>query len=242
VAPWRTQLEQQRDDLHGHLFDRAARRVDAANELAEFQPDLAAARTAWQPSAQRIAAIEDELRIDLRPAMWRANHDATHAGFGHRHTAQRRAKSAIERVEDATNRIASIHTDGADVKQHLDTLEAEARNLNDLACPSPAGHGLEQFHREQLDRLEPLLDAVDIWATWAHGGPVAPADLATAVSTLTETACRAPLLAVNDGGIDRTQWFDALQPVTDLLRMSGVQLPSGRDLGLERGPELGIDL
>ena len=242
VAPWRTQLEQQRDDLTSYLAHRAERRAEAATELAALQPDLAAARAAWQPYAERIAAIEDELRTDLRPAMWKANHDATHAGFGHRHSASRRANDATERVEDAEARIASIHTDGADVKQRLDVLEAEARNLHDLAHPSPAGYGLEQFHREQLDRIEPLLDAVDIWTTWAHGRPVPTADLATAVSTLTDAARRAPLLAVNDGEIDRTQWFDALQPVTDLLRMRGIDLHSGRDLELERGPELGIDL
>ena len=242
VAPWRTQLEQQRDDLTSYLAHRAERRAEAATELAALQPDLAAARAAWQPYAERIAAIEDELRTDLRPAMWKANHDATHAGFGHRHSASRRANDATERVEHAEARIASIHTDGADVKQRLDALEAEARNLHDLAHPSPAGYGLEQFHREQLDRIEPLLDAVDIWTTWAHGRPVPTADLATAVSTLTDAARRAPLLAVNDGEIDRTQWFDALQPVTDLLRMRGIQLSSGRDLELERGPELGIDL
>ena len=62
------------------------------------------------------------------------------------------------------------------------------------------------------------------------------------MSTLTNAARRAPLLAVNDGEIDRTQWFDALQPVTDLLRMRGIDLHSDRRLDLERGPELGLDL
>jgi hypothetical protein len=112
-----------------------------------------AARAAWQPYAERIAAIEDELRTDLRPAMWKA----THAGFGHRHVASRRANDATERVEHAEARIASIHTDGTDVKERLDVLEAEARNLHYLAHPTPAGYGLEQFHREQLNRMEPLL-------------------------------------------------------------------------------------
>ena len=76
-----------------------SRRAEAAAELAELQPALAAARAAWQPYAERIAAIEDELRTELRPAMWKANHDATHAGFGHRHSASRRANDATERVE-----------------------------------------------------------------------------------------------------------------------------------------------
>jgi conjugative relaxase-like TrwC/TraI family protein len=242
VAPWRTQLEQHRDDLARYLIERAGRRADATNELLDLQPALTAARTAWQPYAQPIAEIEDQLRTDLRPAMWKANHEAMHAGFGHRHGAGRQAKIATGRVDDAEVRIAAIRDHGADIKQRLDGLEAEARNLHDVAHPAPGGYGLEDFNRDQLDRIEPLLDAVDIWATWAHGRPVPTADLVTAVSTLTDAARRAPLLAVNDGEIDRTQWFDALQPVTELLRMHGVQLSSGRDLELERGPELGIDL
>jgi conjugative relaxase-like TrwC/TraI family protein len=242
VAPWRTQLEEQRDDLTSYLADRAERRAEAAAELVALQPGLATARAAWQPYAQGIAAIDDELRTDLRPAMWKANHDVTHAGFGHRHGASRRARIATERVDDAEAHIAFIRGDGGDAKQRLDSLEAEARNLHDLAHPSPAGYGLEQFHREQLDRIEPLLDAVDIWMTWTHGRPVPTADLATALSTLTSAARRAPLLAVSDGDSDRTQWFDALQPVTDLLSTGGIQLSSGRDLELEQGPELGIDL
>ena len=105
MAPWRTLLEEQRDDLTSYLAHRAERRAEAAAELAALQPDLAVARAAWQPSAERIAAIEDELRTDLRPAMWKANHDATHAGFGHRHSARRRANDATERVD--TPKLAS---------------------------------------------------------------------------------------------------------------------------------------
>ena len=62
------------------------------------------------------------------------------------------------------------------------------------------------------------------------------------MSTLTDAARRAPLLAVNDGEIDRTQWIDALQAVSEVLQARGIQLSSGQDLGLERGPELGVDL
>ena len=124
----------------------------------------------------------------------------------------------------------------ASCRQRLDALEAEARTstTSPIRHPAATAAGTD---REQLDRIEPLLDAVDIWRTWAHGRPVPTADLATAVSTSTDAACRAPLLAVNDGEIDRTAWFDALQPVTDLLRMHGIQLSSGRDLELERGRE-----
>jgi conjugative relaxase-like TrwC/TraI family protein len=241
MAPWRTQLQEQRDALVGYLTQRAERRTDAAAELTTLQPSLVGARAAWQPYAEQIGAIDHELQKELRPAMWKANHDATHAGFGHRHSAQRRANDANARVDDAQSLIASIHAQGADVKHRLDMLEAQASNLRDLAHPTPAGYGLEHFHQEQLDRIEPLLDAVDIWTTWTHGQPVPTADLATAASTLTNAARRAPLLSVNDGEINRTQWIDALQPVTELLRARGIEVSADRDLELERGPELGID-
>jgi conjugative relaxase-like TrwC/TraI family protein len=243
VAPWRTQLEQQREDLTGYLAQRAERRAEAATELVELQPDLTAARVSWEPSAQRIAEIEDELRTDLRPAMWRANHDAMHASFGHRHRAARQAKDTTERVDDAETHIAAIRADGSGVKQRLDALDAEARNLNDLAHPSSSGYGLEAFNRDQLDQTVRLLDAVDIWTAWAHGRPMSTDELAAALANLSDVAQRAPLLSLNAGEIDRSQWFDALQPVTELLRVHGINLPSDRHIELERnGPELGIGL
>ncbi len=243
VAPWRTQLEQHRDNLAGYLTDRAARRADAVTDLLDLEPDLVAARAAWQPYAQRIAEIEDELRTDLRPAMWKANHDAMHASFGHRHRAARQAKETTERVDDAEAHIAAIRADGSDVKQRLDALDAEARHLHDLAHPTSSGYGLEAFNRDQLDQVDRLLDAVAIWTTWAHGRPVSTDELAATVATLTDIAQRAPLLALNDGEIDRAEWFDALQPVTELLQGHGIPLPGGRHYELERnGPELGIDL
>ena len=100
VAPWRTQLEQQRDDLDqlprppSRAASRGRRRAGRAPAGARRGPRrLAALRRTDR------RAIEDELRTDLRPAMWKANHDATHAGFGHRHSASRRANDATERVE-----------------------------------------------------------------------------------------------------------------------------------------------
>ena len=67
VTPWRTQLEHQRDDLTGYLAHRAQRRVEAADELFALQPTLTAARVSWEPYAQQIAEIEDQLRTELRP-------------------------------------------------------------------------------------------------------------------------------------------------------------------------------
>ncbi len=243
VTPWRTQLEQQREDLTGYLAHRAERRVEAAHELLDLQPALTAARTAWQPYAEAIAEIEDELRTELRPAMWKANHDAMHASFGNRHRAAWQAKDTTERVDDAEAHVAAIRADGSDVKQHLDALDAQARNLNDLAHPSASGYGLEPFNRDQLDQVDRLLDAVDTWTTWADGRPVSTDQLAAAVAILSDVAQRAPLLALDRDEIDRTEWFDALQPVTELLQSHGIELPAGRHDELERnGPELGIDL
>ncbi len=108
VGPWRAQLEQRREDLVDYLDDRARRRAEAAAELADLQPALAAARATWQPYGNAIAEIEDELRSELRPAMWKANSDARHAGFGHHHATARRAKAANGRVADAEARIAAI--------------------------------------------------------------------------------------------------------------------------------------
>jgi conjugative relaxase-like TrwC/TraI family protein len=243
VGLWRAQLESRREELVDYLDDRARRRNEAAAELAELQPALAAARVAWQPYGTAVAAVERELASELRPAMWKANHDARYAGFGHHHTTSRRAKEANQRIADAEAAIAAIHAGAADVKQRLDTFEAEARNLHDLAHPSPSGYGLDELNREDLHDIDGVLHSVDVWTAWAYGRRVASAELVDAVETLTDVARHAPLLALTADQIDCSQWFELLEPVTQLLRQHGIEL--GHDRAMRRdvtGPELGIEL
>jgi hypothetical protein len=139
VSPWRAQLEQRRVRLVEYLADRADRRAQAAAELADLQPALAAARAAWQPYAHAIAAIEDDLRTELRPAVWKANHDAMSAGLGRHHSTRRSVMQATAHVNEAECSIAALHAAGGNVKQRLDALEAGASILHDLAHPSPGG-------------------------------------------------------------------------------------------------------
>jgi hypothetical protein len=176
--------------------------------------------------------------------MWAANHDAMYAGFGHHHTTARRAKEATSRVNEAEHRIAVIHAGASDIKHGLDTLEAEARNLHDLAHPAIGGYGLEELNREHVHEIDRLLDAVDVWTAWAHGGRVARVELVDAVEALRDVARHAPLLALAADQIDRSQWCELLRPVTQLLRLNGIELDHyDRALGLDvTGPELGIEL
>ena len=243
LGPWRTSVHHRRDDLVTYLTDRADRRAQAAAGLVDLQPALAAARAAWQPYAKQVAHIEDELRTALRPAMWKANHLAMHADFGHRHSARRQAKMTNSRVDDANARIAAIHLAAGDVKRHLDVLEAEARNLGDLARPSSVGFGLDDFNRDQLNQIDRLLDAVDVRTTWTDARSVPTTELTRAVAVLTDVARNAPLFTLNPSDIDRSQWLDLLEPVTEMLRQRGVNRPDVRDVPLERTvPELGIEL
>ncbi len=172
LTHYRDRLEQRRDDLTAGLTERAHRRIEAAAELADLQPALDAAREASQPYADRINAVEDELAIVLRPAMWQANHDACRAGFGQRHGAARRAKIATWRVDDAQDRIAAIRADGAHIKDQLDAVEADARRLAELASPSTGHFGIDQLDCDQLHALDQTAEAIDTWTTWANGRPV----------------------------------------------------------------------
>jgi hypothetical protein len=239
----RTQVEERRGELLTYLAERADLRARAGAELADLQPAVAAARAAWEPYRQAIAVIEDELRRELRPAMWKANHDAMRASFGHHHGAARRARTANERVDEADARIAAIHADGARIKQGLDALQTEATNLADLAHPSPGGFGLEELNREHVHQIDRLLSAVNVWTAWADGRSLGTTQLAEAVAILTEAARQAPLFALNPDEIDRAQWMVLLSPVTDLLRHRGVEPPDVRDAPLGRTtPELGLEL
>jgi hypothetical protein len=173
--------------------------------------------------------------------MWKANHDAMHARFGHQHSSRRRANGANQQVADAEAAIAAVYAGAADIKQRLDAVEAQASNLHDLSHPSPAG-GLEELNRQQLHDIERLADTIGVWATWAHGRPVPLTHLIEIAEILTETAHGAPPLAVNAGEIDRSQWAELLAPVTESLQQHRVDLPSRELEPGHTGPELSIEL
>jgi conjugative relaxase-like TrwC/TraI family protein len=242
VGPWRARLESRRDHLLDYFADRTKRRAEAAAQLADLQPALAAARAAWQPYADAIATIEHELQTQLRPAMRTAHYQSRHAGFGHHHSSHRHAKAANERVEDAKARIAAIYADAADVKERLDAVEAQARNVHDLAHPSPSGYGVEDLVRAELHDIDRLAGAVDVWTAWAHGRLVALPDLADSTKILTEAGRQAPVHAISEGDIDRSQWIELLAPLVELLHQQEIDLaPYAPDLE-PAGPQLGIEL
>jgi conjugative relaxase-like TrwC/TraI family protein len=242
VGPWRAQLKSRRDDLLDYLADRASRRAEAATQLAHLQPELAAARTAWQPYANSIAAIEHELQTRLRPAMWTANYQAMHAGFGQHHSARRQVKAANERFARAEAHIAGNYADAADIKQHLDAIQAQERSLHNLAHPPPGGYGVEVLLRGELHDIDRLAGAVDVWRTWAHGQSVALPDLADSMEVLTDAAHRAPVVAINESDIERSQWIELLAPLVELLDQQGIDLATDA-LDLEQaGPEIGLEL
>ena len=174
--------------------------------------------------------------------MWKASSDAVHARFGHHHATAQRAKAANDRVAEAEARIAAIYAGAAAVKRRLDTVETQAWNLHDLAHPSPAGFGLEDLHREQLHEIDRMLDAFDVWTAWAAAHPVAVTDLTNAAEVFADSARRAPTLSGNPADIDRSQWFELLEPVLQLLDQRGVEL-SHEALHPERAESyLGLDL
>ncbi len=240
LTAYRDQLDQRRRDLTAGLTERAHRRSEAVAELADLQPALTAANAAWQPYADRINQIEHEHDTVLRPAMWRANHDARTAGFGHRHGAARRAKIASWRVDDAQHRIAGVHAAGAHIKEPLDAVEAEARRLADLANPQSDHVGLDQLDHAELNRLHQLIDAID---TWTSGRRVPTDELANAVSLLHDVARHAAPLPTRAGEIDRTGWFELLKPVSAVLEQRGLPIRDCVGHDLEHvGDDLAIDL
>ena len=63
------------------------------------------------------------------------------------------------------------------------------------------------------------------------------------MSLLHDVALHAPRFTIRDGEIDRTRWFELLEPLTALLEQRG--LPTRDHVGHElehAGPDLSIDL
>jgi hypothetical protein len=175
--------------------------------------------------------------------MWQANQDARTAGFGHRHGAARRAKIATWRVDNAQHRIAGVRADGAHVKEPLDAVDAETTRLAALASPHTGRFTVDQLDRDQLHALDQLIQAVNTWTTWANGRPVPTVELADAVHLLHDVARHAPPLPTRVSEIDRTHWFELLEPVTALLEQRRLPIRDriGHDLE-HTGPDLGIDM
>jgi len=208
-----------------------------------LQPALAAARAAWRPFQRPINQLEDELRTELRPAMWKANSQARQAGFGHRHTAARRAAEASRYVADIQARIDAIVADGQAVKERLDALDTEARTLHDVAHPAEVLSHFEDYDQRHLHTIDHQVQAVDTYIEWALGQPVAADQLADSVARLIDTADQAPHFSLDGRNVTRSQWFELLDPALGVLHAEGIEPRTGRTLEPERrGPELGLGL
>ena len=95
-------------------------------------------------------------------------------------------------------------------------LQTKARKLHERADGS-LSRSLDVLDRHQIDDIDRVLDAVDVWAKWFNGHRVATARLADAVETLNDVAQHAPGFALKQGEVDRTQWYELLDPVNQLL-------------------------
>ena len=241
VGPWREQLEQRRQGLTTGLTERHQGRLEAARELNEMKPELQVARDAWQPYAQPIASLEAELRENLRPAARQSHSEHRSAGVGHRRTTQRRARLADAAVAAAEAEIDAIRTDGAPINEHLDTLEAHAQALRDCTDPASGLAMLDQLDRDEAEQLGQILDSLDTFTDWTDGRRVPTNQLATAIDTLHEVARHASFFARHPGDIERTQWYELLDPGTTWLEQHTIELEARRPEHLERpGPELSL--
>jgi hypothetical protein len=235
VASYRSRLIERRSELIDDLAKRAERRHAAGVQLALIQPELAAARAAWQPYAECIEALEWQLQSELQPALRRATYDLDHAGFGHRHGAQCRAGEAAVRVDEAHAAIAAVHTDCATIEERFVTLSTKAAHLNDVAHPSTATYSLDDLDRADVRHIDEIVAAIDTWSAWSNGHRVAAADLVDAVIVLSgATGYRLP----NAGGaeaLDQSRWHEMLEPVVELLRGDGLLVEPDAGPEIERG-------
>ena len=211
-------------------------------DLADLQPALAAARAAWRPYQQPINQLEHELRTTLRPAMWKANNQARRAGFGHRHSAARRAAEASRRVADTQARIDAIQAEGQAVKEHLDALEADARDpprrrsptrspqpLRGLRPTATRHHRPATRRRRHLPRIGPRPTRRRQRTRTRHRRPHRRRPTSPVPTRSTPTRSAGP------SGLS----YSSQSP--QLLRDRGIELDVDEHLE-RRGPELGLGL
>jgi hypothetical protein len=172
--------------------------------------------------------LERQLETELRPAMWRANHGARQAGFGHRRHAERAAADARAAVEQTQAAIAAIHADGAPVKDRLGQLQRNAAELRRRAEPIA---GLDTLDHNQIRQLDQVLDATDTYIGWLEGRPTPTARLAHAVGTLTVVGRSAPAFPTDPGEVDQAQWYELLDLAPPLHELERERLTSEIELG-----------
>ena len=137
LVGYRDQLEQRREDLTVCLTERAHRRAEAAAELADLQPAVAAARGG-------VAALRRPHRrhrtTSCAPCCVQrcGKPTTTPATPGSGIATARPAEPRSRAGGSATPKTASPPSTptAATLKQHLDTLQAEARRLADLGNPA----------------------------------------------------------------------------------------------------------
>ena len=189
LTGWRDALTGQRDEILTDRRDRETDRREAAIELRAIQPALKAARQAWQPYQTQIDTLEQQLRDELRPAMWTANAHARNASFGHRRRATRRAEQASNAVHQAETTITAIRDDAQVVKDQLDHAQQNANRLQRRASPDDYA---DIWENHQLEHANQLLQAIDTWTQWNTGQPPSPADLTHALHALDHERHLAP--------------------------------------------------
>jgi hypothetical protein len=214
VEPWQHQLHARRQLLVDGLDDRERLRALAVRDLEELQPELDAARQAWEPFARTISDLERRLQTELREGASQARDTALHAPLGRRRSAQRCEAHAAEALQQAHAAIRAIHADHSEIEQHLDCLQHRADRLAGHVDP---GDRRDDTDRGEVRRLDQILDAADTYVTWLEGQPTPTARLVHAVATLDEVAQRAPNFARRPGEIERTQWYQLLDVAPDHL-------------------------
>jgi conjugative relaxase-like TrwC/TraI family protein len=231
----RNRLDQQLEEHRAHVAARRAAQANAATELQAIQPALDAARAAWQPYGERIATLERELQDMLRPEVWRANHQAHHARFGHRHGAERRARAASAEAVGVETQIAAIAAEGAVCRQHLDRLSGRAFELS-AAVEGVGAGGYDHMLDDVAHRTERLADALDTWTQWASGRPVSVDALDDAFDHLRTAARNAPPFALHADEVDQAAWHRLIDSTVSAL---GYPVP---DLETVERPSLGLEL
>ena len=154
--------------------------------------------------------------------MWKANHDAMHAGFGH-HRAPH-GERRLPTIESPTPKPASPPSTPVRPTSNSDWTRSKRKHGTSTTLPirHRPEFGLEDLHREQLHEIDQMLDAFEVWTTWASGHPVAVADLTNAAEIFADSARRASVLSGSPGEIDRSRWMELLEPILQLLDQRGV--------------------
>ena len=168
-------------------FQSDLRRLDKMrDQLDRAKEELAEARAAFEPFSPSLEAAHVVVRT-AQEAVWASNNHAMRAKGFKKRSLLREAGKAATNLDDARAKQADVEAVAAPAKNRVAEVAGSVRQI-ETSIRSAHFRMERGGHEDRITRLLGLEASLDTWERWAHGQPIADADLIDAAHWLREAS------------------------------------------------------